>query len=73
MSELNQEHIDRETAKHLSKAEKKRLNVDLLSGETGAHPLGTGIGTGGGAAAGAVGGPIGALVGGAVARWRSDK
>ncbi len=51
--------------------EKQLRNEDPLSGEAGAHPVGTGLGAalGGaaaGAAAGAVGGPIGALVGTAV-------
>jgi len=45
-------------------------NVDPISGEAGAHPLGTGIGaaTGGaaGAAIGAAAGPVGALVGAGV-------
>lgn len=44
------------------------LNLDPISGEPGAHPVGTGVGTAaGGAAAGALGGaaggPIGAVVG----------
>src|SRR3954451_905600 len=43
-------------------------NRDPISGEPGAHPVGTGLGTaaGGaaaGAAGGAVGGPVGAVVG----------
>lgn len=47
------------------------FNLDPLSKEAGAHPVGTGLGaaTGGaalGAAAGAVGGPAGAVVGGLV-------
>ncbi|WP_143325922.1 hypothetical protein [Vandammella animalimorsus] len=47
------------------------LNRDPITGEPGAHPVGTGIGSASGAAAGAavgaaVGGPIGAVVGGAV-------
>jgi len=56
-------------------AEDRDLNRDPLSGEPGAHPVGTGVGAalGGaaagaagaaiGAASGAVGGPIGAIVG----------
>lgn len=47
-----------------------KLNRDPLTGEPGAHPVGTGLGaTGGavtGAAAGAIGGPIGAAVGAVV-------
>jgi hypothetical protein len=47
------------------------LNPDPITGEPGAHPLGTGAGAAGGAATGAalggaVGGPIGAAIGGAV-------
>jgi|HubBroStandDraft_3_1064219.scaffolds.fasta_scaffold26126_2 hypothetical protein len=46
-------------------------NRDPLSGEPGAHPVGTGVGAAGGAAAGAAigtaaGGPVGAVVGAAV-------
>lgn len=51
--------------------EKELRNEDPLSGEAGAHPVGTGVGAalGGaatGAVAGAIGGPIGAAVGAAV-------
>lgn len=46
------------------------LNLDPLSGEPGAHPVGTGLGAAGGAAAGAavgaIGGPIGAAIGAVV-------
>lgn len=46
-------------------------NLDPLSGETGAHPVGTGIGAAsagaaGAAIGGAVGGPVGAVVGAVV-------
>jgi hypothetical protein len=46
-------------------------NPDPLTGETGAHPVGTGVGAAGGAATGAaiggaVGGPAGALIGAAI-------
>jgi hypothetical protein len=46
-------------------------NRDPLTGETGSHPVGTGVGAAGGAATGAaiggaVGGPAGALIGAAV-------
>jgi hypothetical protein len=46
-------------------------NPDPLTGETGSHPVGTGMGAAGGAATGAavgaaVGGPVGALVGAAI-------
>ncbi len=46
-------------------------NIDPISGETGAHPVGTGIGAAGAGAAGAaiggaIGGPVGAVVGAVV-------
>ncbi len=48
----------------------KNLNLDPITDEPGAHPVGTGIGAGGGAlagaAAGAMGGPVGAAVGAVV-------
>lgn len=50
--------------------ETTHLNLDPITGEPGAHPVGTGVGAAGGAAAGAaigmVGGPVGAAVGGVV-------
>lgn len=50
--------------------ETTNLNLDPITGEPGAHPVGTGVGATGGAAAGAalgmVGGPVGAAVGGVV-------
>jgi phage tail tape-measure protein len=57
---------DSETTAAESTAE--RRNEDPLSGEAGAHPMGTGIGAavGGaaaGAAAGSVGGPVGTVLG----------
>jgi hypothetical protein len=47
------------------------INPDPITGEPGAHPVGTGAGAAGGAIAGAaiggaVGGPVGAAIGGAV-------
>lgn len=46
------------------------LNPDPITGEPGAHPVGTGIGAAGGGAAGAaigaMGGPVGVAVGAAV-------
>lgn len=62
-------------------AEHKDFNLDLISKEPGAHPVGTGLGAvaGGavaGAAAGALGGPIGAALGvviGAVAGGMSGR
>jgi hypothetical protein len=45
----------------------KDANRDPITGEPGAHPVGTGLGTAGGAATGAavgaVGGPVGAAIG----------
>ena len=46
-------------------------NPDPLSGETGAHPVGTGVGAAGGGTVGAViggavGGPVGAMIGAAI-------
>lgn len=63
MSNTNQDYSDAK--------KKERRNEDPLSGEPGAHPVGTGVGAVlGGAAAGAavgmVAGPIGTLVGTAV-------
>ncbi|MDB5846295.1 MAG: hypothetical protein JWP29_47 [Rhodoferax sp.] len=51
----------------MAMAEDKHLNLDPITDEAGAHPVGTGIGAAGGgmagAAAGAFGGPVGAAVG----------
>ena len=47
--------------------EDRDLNQDPITGEPGAHPIGTGLGSAGGAVAGAtvgaIGGPIGAAIG----------
>jgi hypothetical protein len=56
------------TKRKTAKVQEVDTNPDPITGEHGAHPLGTGIGAalGGaaaGAAAGAVGGPVGAVVG----------
>jgi uncharacterized protein (TIGR02284 family) len=66
----------RQSPQHRSKTmaaderEEQDLNRDPISGEPGAHPVGTGVGAVGGAVAGAtvgaVGGPLGMAVGGAV-------
>ncbi|MFY9825100.1 MAG: YMGG-like glycine zipper-containing protein [Thermoanaerobaculia bacterium] len=50
---------------------REEANHDPITGETGSHPVGTGVGALGGAAAGAavgvaVGGPVGAMIGAAV-------
>lgn len=64
------EQIDRDVVKNLPKEERDQLNADPITGEPGAHPVGTGVGAAGGAVAGAtvgaLGGPIGVAVGGAV-------
>lgn len=48
--------------------EDRDMNPDPITGEPGAHPVGTGVGAAGGAMAGAaigaIGGPIGAAIGG---------
>ncbi|AWL28786.1 hypothetical protein DJ533_09495 [Acinetobacter defluvii] len=63
-------NIDRDVVKELSKEQRDELNADPITGEPGAHPVGTGVGAAGGAATGAaigaVGGPVGAIVGGVV-------
>ena len=62
--------IDRSAVKQMSKETKKDLNADIITGEPGSHPVGTGIGGIGGAAAGAaigtIAGPLGTLIGGAI-------
>lgn len=62
--------IDRTAVKHMSDETKKDLNADMITGEPGSHPVGTGIGSIGGAAAGAaigtMAGPLGTLIGGAI-------
>ncbi|WP_352258197.1 hypothetical protein [Psychrobacter sp. TB55-MNA-CIBAN-0194] len=66
----NHDSIDRSEVKHMSKEAKQDLNADIITGEPGSHPLGTGIGGVGGAAAGAaigtMAGPLGTLIGGAI-------
>jgi hypothetical protein len=51
-------------------SDRKPTNPDPITGEPGAHPVGTGVGAAGGAAAGAVlgsvAGPVGTVIGGAV-------
>ena len=51
-------------------ADRADANRDPITGEPGAHPIGTGAGAaaGGatGATVGAIGGPVGAVIGGAV-------
>lgn len=64
------DNFDRDVVKGLPKDARDDLNADPITGEPGAHPVGTGVGAAGGAVAGAavgaVGGPVGAIVGGAV-------
>ncbi len=65
---MSNSNIDNEVVKNLSKEQRDQLNADPISGEPGAHPIGTGVGAAGGAvsgaAIGAVGGSVGAAVGG---------
>ena len=67
---MSNDNIDRDVVKELPKEARDDLNADPITGEPGAHPVGTGVGAAGGAATGAaigaIGGPIGALVGGAI-------
>ncbi len=64
------DNIDRSEVKHMSKEARDDLNADIITGEPGSHPIGTGIGGIGGAATGAaigsMAGPLGTLIGGAV-------
>lgn len=58
-------------AEHRDTVKEPDANLDPISGEPGAHPVGTGIGAAGAGAAGAaiggaIGGPVGAVVGAAV-------
>lgn len=65
-----QQEQKREQVKQLPKQQQQQLNANPKTGETGTHPVGTGVGAVGGAATGAaVGattGPIGAVVGGTI-------
>src|SRR5436305_8796653 len=59
------------TTAELDPSVKHDVNRDPITGEPGAHPVGTGVGAAGGAVTGAaigaaVGGPVGAVVGAAV-------
>jgi phage tail tape-measure protein len=63
--------IGHTTTAELEHEAKEEANHDPITGEPGAHPVGTGVGAVGGAATGAavggaVGGPAGAMVGAAV-------
>ncbi len=64
------DNIDRSEVKHMSDATKDDLNADMITGEPGSHPVGTGVGGVGGAVAGAaigsMAGPLGTLIGGAI-------
>lgn len=66
----NYDGIDRSAVKNLTKESKDDLNADVITGEPGSHPIGTGVGGVGGAAAGAAigtfAGPLGTLIGGAI-------
>ena len=52
--------IDRSAVKHMSDETKDDLNADMITGEPGSHPVGTGVGGVGGAAAGLA---LGAMAG----------
>jgi hypothetical protein len=59
------------TTAEFEREAKFEANHDPITGETGSHPIGTGVGALGGAATGAavgvaVGGPVGAMIGAAV-------
>ena len=64
------DNIDRGEVKHMSKEARDDLNADMITGEPGSHPIGTGVGGVGGAVAGAaigsMAGPLGTLIGGAI-------
>ncbi|WPC33628.1 hypothetical protein O4M77_07635 [Acinetobacter sp. YWS30-1] len=67
---MSNDNFDRDVIKNAPKDVRDDLNADPITGEPGAHPVGTGVGAAGGAAAGAAvgaaGGPVGAAVGGVV-------
>lgn len=73
MSSRDTTNMDRDQIKQMSDDARSALNADPITGEPGAHPIGTGVGAAGGAATGAaigsVAGPIGTLIGGAIALW----
>ncbi len=63
--------IGKTTTLEVEEEAKQEAHDDPITGEPGAHPIGTGVGAVGGATAGAavggaVGGPVGAMVGAAV-------
>ncbi len=70
MSNQDTDNLNRDQIKQMSEETRDALNADPITGEPGAHPVGTGVGAAGGAAAGAaigsVAGPLGTLVGGAI-------
>lgn len=69
-NEHSRDQMDRDVIKNMPKDSREALNADPITGEPGAHPIGTGVGAGGGAVVGAtvglVAGPLGALVGGTI-------
>lgn len=69
-NEHNRDQMDRDVIKNMPEETREALNADPITGEPGAHPVGTGVGATGGAVAGAtvglVAGPLGALIGGAI-------
>jgi hypothetical protein len=65
------DHDERDELRDPDRNARGEANRDPITGEPGAHPLGTGLGAAAGAAAGAtvgaaIGGPVGAVLGGAI-------
>ena len=50
---MSNDNFDRDLIKNSPKEVRDDLNADPITGEPGAHPVGTGVGAAGGAAAGA--------------------
>lgn len=71
MNEDRYTPAEKTTTAELEKEARHEANQDPITGEAGAHPVGTGVGAasgalGGAALGGAVGGPVGAMVGAAI-------
>lgn len=67
---MSNDDIDLNAVKKSSDLVRNDLNADPITGQPGAHPIGTGIGATGGAATGAalgvIAGPVGIVVGSAI-------
>ncbi|XXQ67795.1 hypothetical protein ACKLNO_09235 [Neisseriaceae bacterium B1] len=74
---MSNQEIDKKVVKTLSDEARADLNADPITGEPGAHPVGTAAGGLAGAAAGAtlgaLAGPLGALIGGAIGAFAGGK